>query len=106
MTLRLFTMTSAIVAVVAFSLPAMAEAPLTDLSSQSIQVGPGGVRVGHDRHDSRRRDGRDRFESRGRDRRDRDESRGRGGEGRGCKTVTVRERLPGGGVKITKRSSC
>jgi len=95
MTLRLLTMTSAIVAVVAFSLPAMAEAPLTDLSSQSIQVGPGGVRVGHDRYDSRRRD-----------RRDRSESRGRGGQGGGCKTVTVRERLPGGGVKIIKRSSC
>jgi len=97
MTLRLFTIASAVVAVVAFSLPAMAEAPVTDLSSQSIQVGPGGVRVGHDRYDSRRRDRRvhDRFES-----------RGRGGQGGGCKTVTVRERLPGGGVKITKRSSC
>lgn len=98
MTLRLFTMTSAFVAAVAFSLPVMAEAPLTDLSSQSIQVGPGGVRVGHDRYDSRRRDRRDR--------RDRFESRGRGGQGGNCKTVTVKERLPGGGVKITKRSSC
>ena len=98
MTLRLLTLTSAVVAVVAFSLPAAAEPPLTDLSSQTIQVGPGGVRVGHDRYDSRRRDRRvhDRFES-----------RGRGGQGGGgCRTVTVKERLPGGGVKITKRSSC
>ena len=69
----------------------------TDLSSQSIQVGPGGVRVGHDRWDSRRR----------RDRRvhDRFESRGRGG-GDGCRTVTIRERLPGGGVRIVKRRDC
>ena len=52
MTLGLFTMSSAIVAAIAFSLPAMADAPITDLSSQSIQVGPGGVRVGHDRYDS------------------------------------------------------
>jgi hypothetical protein len=100
MTLRLFTVTVAVVAVVAvvaFSVPALAEAPLSDLSSQSIQVGPGGVRVGHDRYDSRRRDRRvhDRFEP-----------RGRGGQGAGCKTVTVKERLPGGGVKIIKRCSC
>jgi hypothetical protein len=42
-----------------FALPlAASAAPLsTDLSSQSIEVGPGGVRVGHERFDSRRRDG-------------------------------------------------
>ena len=41
-----------------FVLPLSASAaPLsTDLSSQAIEVGPGGVRVGHDRYDSRRRD--------------------------------------------------
>jgi hypothetical protein len=97
MTIRLLTLAAAVAAAGTFSLPAIAEAPLTDLSSQSIQVGPGGVSVGHDRYDSRRRDRRvhDRFES-----------RGRGGQGGGCKTVTVKERLPGGGVRITKRSSC
>jgi hypothetical protein len=81
----------------------------TDLSAQPrIEVGPGGVRVGHDRWESRRRDRRihDRFESRG-DRRggDRFESRGdrRGG---GCRSVTIRERLPGGGVRVVKRREC
>jgi hypothetical protein len=69
----------------------------TDLSAQPrIEVGPGGVRVGHDRWESRRRDRRihDRFESRG-DRR-----------GGGCRSVTIRERLPGGGVRIVKRREC
>jgi hypothetical protein len=47
----------AIAAGVFFALPLPASAtPLSiDLSSQ-IEVGPGGVRVGHDRSDSRRRD--------------------------------------------------
>ena len=45
MTFRLLAITSALVAVVTFSLPAAEQAPLTNLSSQSIQVGPGGVRV-------------------------------------------------------------
>jgi hypothetical protein len=47
----------AIAAGVFFALPLPASAtPLSiDLSSQ-IEVGPGGVRVGHDRYDSRRRD--------------------------------------------------
>jgi hypothetical protein len=48
----------AIAAGVFFALPLPASAtPLSiDLSSQSIEVGPGGVRVGHDRYGSRRRD--------------------------------------------------
>jgi len=77
-------------------LPAVA-GPLTDLSAQSVQIGPGGVRVGHDRWDSRRRDRRVH---------DRWESRGRGGGGGGCRTVTIKERLPGGGVRIVKRREC
>ena len=74
-------------------------APLsTDLSSQNVpnvEVGPGGVRVGHGRYDSRRRDERDRDDRVDPRRRD-----------RGCKTVTTREQLPGGGVKIVKRREC
>lgn len=83
----------------ALPLPASAAGPMTDVSSQvSIDAGRGGVgvRVGHDRYDSRRRD------RRGRDRviiRDRDRDRS-------CRTVTVRERLPGGGTKVTKRRDC
>jgi hypothetical protein len=97
MSLRIFVVTSAVAALLAMSLPATAEPSSTDLSSQSIQVGPGGVRVGHDRYDSRRRDRRVH---------DRYESRGRGGGERSCKTVTIKERLPGGGVKIVKRREC
>ena len=83
-------------ALFALPLPASAAPLSTDLSSQAIEVGPGGVRVGHDRWDSRRRDRRVH---------DRWESRGRGG-GPGCRTVTIKERLPGGGVKIVKRREC
>jgi len=43
-------------ALFALPLPASAAPVSTDLSSQAIEVGPGGVRVGHDRVDSRRRD--------------------------------------------------
>src|SRR5215216_2366826 len=43
-------------ALFALPLPASAAPVSTDLSSQAIEVGPGGVRVGHDRYDSRRRD--------------------------------------------------
>jgi hypothetical protein len=94
--MRAFAFAIAAGALFALPLPAAA-APLSiDLSSQSIQVGPGGVRVGHDRWDSRRRDRRVH---------DRYESRGRGGD-RGCRTVTIKERLPGGGVKIVKRREC
>ena len=98
MSLRIFAVTTAVAALLAIPLPAMAETSSTDLSSQSIQVGPGGVRVGHDRYDSRQRDRRvhDRFESRGRG----------GGGGGGCRTVTIKERLPGGGVRIVKRREC
>jgi hypothetical protein len=92
--MRTFAFAVAAAALITLPLPAVA-GPLTDLSSQSVQIGPGGVRIGHDRFDSRRRDRRvhDRWESRGR----------RGGD---CRTVTIRERLPGGGVKIVKRREC
>jgi|tagenome__1003787_1003787.scaffolds.fasta_scaffold17937649_1 hypothetical protein len=91
--MRTFAFAVAASALLILPLPAVA-GPLTDLSSQSVQIGPGGVRVGHDRWDSRRRDVRvhDRYESRGR--------------GAGCRTVTIKERLPGGGVKIVKRREC
>ena len=95
--MRTFAFAVAAAALLTLPLPAAVASPLpTDLSSQSIQVGPGGVRVGHDRWDSRRRDRRvhDRFESRGR------------GGGGGCRTITIRERLPGGGVRIVKRREC
>lgn len=93
--MRAFAFAIATGALVALPLPATAGPLSTDLSSQAIEVGPGGVRVGHDRWDSRRRDRRvhDRFESRG------------GGRG-GCRTVTIKERLPGGGVKIVKKREC
>jgi hypothetical protein len=79
----------------ALPLPASAAGPMTDVSAQvRIDAGPVGVRVGHDRWDSRRRNRRERVIIRDRDR------------GPSCRTVTVRERLPGGGVKIIKRKSC
>ena len=95
--MRTFAFAVAASALLILPLPAVAGPLPTDLSSQSIQVGPGGVRVGHDRWDSRRRDRRvhDRFES-----------RGRGGGGGDCRTVTIKERLPGGGVRIVKRREC
>lgn len=55
-----------------------AKADNLKMAEVDIRVGPGGVRIGD------------------RDRRDR----------RVCKTVTIRERLPGGGVKIIKRREC
>jgi hypothetical protein len=56
----------------------------TQVSAQpAVEVGPGGVRVGHERWESRRRE-----------------------ERRGCRTVTVREHLPGGGEKVIKRREC
>jgi len=76
--------------------PLSTEAPLaTDFSSQvDIRVGPGGVRVGHDRYDSRRRDRRihDRDESRGRDRR--------------CVTERTTRTTPSGRVIREKKTVC
>ena len=54
--MRAFAFAVAIGALFALPLPASAAPLTTDLSSQAIEVGPGGVRVGHDRYDSRRRD--------------------------------------------------
>ena len=82
--------------------PAVADAP-TDISSQvRIDAGPGGVGVGvgHGRYESSRR--RDRVIVRER-RHDRFESRG---ARRDCRTVTIRERLPGGGTRTVKRREC
>jgi hypothetical protein len=68
--MRAFAFAVAAAAFFALPLPVSAAPLSTDLSSQSIEVGPGGVRVGHDRWDSRRRDRmvHDRWESRRRDR--------------------------------------
>jgi hypothetical protein len=76
-----------------FALPAAAgelQAQSTEFSSQSVYIGPGGVRVGRDRDRWRHRHGywRDR------------EVRG------GCRTVTVRERMPDGSVMTRTRSRC
>jgi hypothetical protein len=68
----------------------------TELSSQGIYVGPGGVRV-----ETERRRGRD--WDRRRHWRDREVRRG-GGDG--CKTITVRERRPDGSVITRTRSRC
>jgi hypothetical protein len=65
----------------------------TEISSQGIYVGPGGVRVETDR-----RDRRDRYRHRG--------WRDRHVRGEGCKTVTVRERRPDGSVITRTRSRC
>jgi hypothetical protein len=67
----------------------------SELSSQVVIEGPGvGVRVGPDRERERWR------ERRGwRDREVR-------GEGRGCKTVTVKERGPDGSMVTRTRSNC
>ena len=78
---------------VAFPLPTTAAPLSTDLSSQSVQIGPGGVRV-HDRYDSRRRDRRG----------DRIESRGRGD--RRCVSETTTRTTPSGRVVREKRTVC
>jgi hypothetical protein len=96
--MRAFAFAVAAGMLVALPLPVTA-APLSiDLSSQSIQVGPGGVRVGHDRWDSRRRDRRvhDRRESRGGDRR---------GDRR-CVSETTTRTTPSGRVVREKRTVC
>jgi hypothetical protein len=99
MSFRLFAFTGAAAALLAIPLPAMAaplstEAPLaTDFSSQvDIRVGPGGVRVGHDRYDSRDRRVHDRFESRRRDRR--------------CVTERTTRTTPSGRVIREKKTVC
>lgn len=106
--MRRFALALAVGALFALPLPASAAPLSTELSSQ-IRIGPGGVQIGHGRFDSRRRD-RDvhhRHESRRRDRdvHHRHESRRRD-RGHSCRTVTTRQRLPGGGVKIVKRKDC
>jgi hypothetical protein len=53
--MRAFAFAVAAGVLVALPLPTTAAPLSTDLSSQSVQIGPGGVRV-HDRYDSRRRD--------------------------------------------------
>jgi hypothetical protein len=91
--MRRFLLAAAAGALFALPLSASAAPLSTDLSSQ-IRVGPDGVRVGHDRYDSRRRDRRRGETVIIRDRKP------------SCRTVTIRERLPGGGVKIVKRRDC
>jgi hypothetical protein len=91
--MRTFVLAAAVGALFALPLPASAAPVSTDLSSQ-IRVGPDGVRIGHDRFDSRRRDRRRGDTVIIRDRKP------------ACRTVTIRERLPGGGVKIVKRREC
>jgi hypothetical protein len=71
----------------------------TELSSQGVYLeGPGvGVRVGPDRRDRYDRYDRDERRERWRDREVR---------GDGCRTVTVRERLPDGTRVKRTRSTC
>jgi hypothetical protein len=78
--MRIYSLAVTAVALIAFPFVAAAANQPTDMSSQvRVETGPGGVAVGV--------------------------GRGRG-RGRGCRTVTTRERLPGGGVRIVKRKSC
>lgn len=88
-----FVLAVAAAALFALPLPASAGPLSTDLSSQSIEVGPGGVRFGHERLESRRRDRvivHDRYESRHRD--------------RGERRVIVRERLSRGECSELRRA--
>jgi hypothetical protein len=76
-----------------------ASVPASSVSAQGVTIeGPGvGVRVGRDRDDWRdRRWGERRYYR----------ERETFGEGRGCRTVSVRETLPNGTVVIRRRSSC
>jgi hypothetical protein len=56
--MRKFVLAVAAGALFALPLSATAAPLATDLSAQSIEVGPGGVRVGHSRADSRREEDR------------------------------------------------
>jgi hypothetical protein len=81
-----------------------ASVPASSVSAQGVTIeGPGvGVRVGRDRD---REDWRDRRRGERRYYRER-ETFGEGREGRGCRTVSVRETLPNGTVVTRRRSSC
>jgi hypothetical protein len=91
--MRAFVLAVAAAVLVALPLPTTAAPVSTDISSQSVTIGPGGVRV-HDRWESRRRDRRihDRYESRGRDRR--------------CVTEYTTRTTPSGRVVREKRTIC
>jgi hypothetical protein len=65
----------------------------TELSSQSVYIGPGGVRVDPDGRRDRRW-------------RERRYWRDREVRGPGCKTVTVRETRPNGSVVTRTRTRC
>jgi hypothetical protein len=70
-----------------------AAVPASSVSAQGVRIeGPGvGVRVGEP----------DRYRERGRVYRERDTI-----GGPGCRTVTVRERLPDGSVMVRKKTRC
>ena len=76
-----------------------ASVPASSVSAQGVTIeGPGvGVRVGRDRDDWRDRRWRERRYYRERE---------TFGEGRGCRTVSIRETLPNGTVVTRRRSSC
>jgi hypothetical protein len=79
-------------------LMAVSAAP-TGVSAQGVTIeGPGvGVRVGRDRDDWR-----DRRRNERRIYRERETF----GSSRGCREITVRERLPDGSVVVRKRTKC
>lgn len=88
--MRTFAIAAAVAALFALpTAPASAAPVATDVSSQSIQIGPGGVRV-HDRWDSRRRS--DRRMDRRSDRR--------------CRTEVTERVRPSGRVVRERRTVC
>jgi hypothetical protein len=86
--------------VIAATAALMAAGPTSSVSAQGVTIeGPGvGVRVGNQ----------DRYRERGwrEERREGSHYRDRATVGEGCRTVTVKKRMPDGSVVVRRRSSC